>query len=98
MPRASCCPTLRLPHCSHALPHGNPQLAEDGWKLFWDSAQDLYLLPLLLTTAEMPLCRSSISCTPWVTSPSFFPALLALPIRQPIVRVQQELFISEVCL
>lgn len=52
-------PAFGLPRCSHALPPGNPQLAEDVWKLFWDRAQDLCLRSLLLTTAEMPLCCES---------------------------------------
>lgn len=49
-----------LPRYSHALPHGNPQLAEDVWKLFWDCAQDLCFLSLLSTTAEMPLRQGSM--------------------------------------
>lgn len=49
-----------LPRYPHALPHGNPQLAEDVWKLFGDGAQDLCFLSLPSTTAQTPLHRGSV--------------------------------------
>lgn len=95
VPRAPGRLAFSLPRCSHVLPLGNPPLAEDVWKLFWDCAQDFCLLSLLLTTAKVLLCRQSMTLDfPHTLGDSyqFLPALPALTVLQPFV----PLLLSEV--